>query len=304
MELGETTVSSARRWPSRSEPSGLALPRRPATPNVYTRAWRGQVLARRPLLALLAGLCLAVVTPPCASWATAQAAPPDSTHASAPATTEAAAQAAAALWQRGDFVAAYEAAVADEGSAASQRLAARAAADQAVYVLAETGAGQEEQFEWLRRSVAAAERAVALDPSCSLTYVYLARGRGEIARRSGVLQNLNVANELKRLFDRALELNPRDADALVGLGMWHLELVENGVGWLYGGKRDQVMPLVEAGVAAAPEQVNLRVEYATALRAFAQPELAKEQLEAALALPARSAVDRAEQERARRILND
>ena len=113
-----------------------------------------------------------------------------------------------------------------------------------------------------------------------------------------------MATELKRLFEKALELNPQDADALVGFGMWHLELVEAGVGWLYGGKRDQVMPLVEAGVAAAPEQVNLRVEYATALRAFAQPELAREQLEAALALPARSAVDRAEQERARRLLND
>jgi tetratricopeptide (TPR) repeat protein len=152
--------------------------------------------------------------------------------------------------------------------------------------------------------VTAAERAVTLDPNASQAYVYLARGRGEIARRSGILQNLNVATELKRLFEKALELNPQDADALVGFGMWHLELVENGVGWLYGGKRDQVMPLVEAGVAAAPDQVNLRVEYATALRAFAQPELALEQLEAALALPARSAVDRAEQERARRLLNN
>ncbi|MFA5594117.1 MAG: hypothetical protein WDA15_02410 [Trueperaceae bacterium] len=244
----------------------------------------------------LAGLVAFTVAPQALTVATAQAAAPSSTPAAARAATD--------LWLRGDFAAAYEAAAADEGSAAAQRLAARAAADQAVYVLAAAGAGQEEQFEWLRRSVTAAERAVTLDPNASQAYVYLARGRGEIARRSGILQNLNVATELKRLFEKALELNPQDADALVGFGMWHLELVENGVGWLYGGKRDQVMPLVEAGVAAAPDQVNLRVEYATALRAFAQPELALEQLEAALALPARSAVDRAEQERARRLLNN
>lgn len=296
MELGETTVSSARRWPSPSEPSGLALVRRPATLNRSSWARRLQVLIGRPLLAALAGLGALIVAPQALTSASAQAA--------APVPAPAAVQAATELWQRGDFVAAYEAVVADESSAAAQRLAARAAADQAVYVLAAAGAGQEEQFEWLRRSVTAAERAVTLDPNASLAYVYLARGRGEIARRSGILQNLNVATELKRLFEKALELNPQDADALVGFGMWHLELVEAGVGWLYGGKRDQVMPLVEAGVAAAPEQVNLRVEYATALRAFAQPELAREQLEAALALPARSAVDRAEQERARRLLND
>lgn len=296
MELGETTVSSGRRWRSRSEPSGLAFARRPATLNRSSWARRLQVLIGRPLLAVLAGLGALIVAPQALTLATAQAA--------APVPTPAAVRAATELWQRGDFVAAYEAVVADESSAAAQRLAARAAADQAVYVLAAAEAGQDEQFEWLRRSVTAAERAVTLDPNASLAYVYLARGRGEIARRSGILQNLNVATELKRLFEKALELNPQDADALVGFGMWHLELVEAGVGWLYGGKRDQVMPLVEAGVAAAPEQVNLRVEYATALRAFAQPELAREQLEAALALPARSAVDRTEQERARRLLND
>ena len=206
------------------------------------------------------------------------------------------------LWQRGEFTSAYQAAASAETSAELQLLAARAAADQAVYVLAPAGAALEEQLEWLRRSVAAAERAVALDPSSSRAVVYLARGRGEIARRSGILQNLNVAGELKRLFDSALELNPSDPDALVGLGMWHLELVENGVGWLYGGRRDQVLPLVEAGVAAAPTQVNLRVEYATALAALGQPERAREQLEQAVALPATSAVDRAEQERARQLL--
>lgn len=201
-------------------------------------------------------------------------------------------------------MAAYETAVADEGSAPAQSLAARAAADQAVYSLAAEGASLEEQFEWLRRSVAAAERALTLDPGSSVAYVHLARGRGEMARRSGILQNLNVASELKRLFDKALELNPADADALVGLGMWHLELVENGVGWLYGGRRDQVLPLVEAGVAAAPKQVNLRVEYATALTALGQDVAAREQLEVALALPAVSAVDRAEQARARRLLGE
>lgn len=259
-----TTVSSAPPSPSRSEAA-----RAPA--------W-ARSLTRRLLLALLALAPLG-------------------------ATQAALAQSPAALWQQGDFVAAYEAA-SQSDTPAMQLLAARAAADQVVHALAPAGATLDAQLVWLRRSVTAAQRAVELDPTSDLALVYLVRARGEIARRSGILQNLNVAGDLKELFDKALALNPGNADALVGLGMWHLELVEAGVGWLYGGRRDQVLPLVEAGVAAAPLQVNLRVEYATALRALGQPARAREELELALSLPAPTAVDRAEQSRAKQLLAD
>lgn len=211
------------------------------------------------------------------------------------------AQGPASSWQAGDFEAAYAAASAID-TAEMQLLAARAAADQAVYVLAPAGADVTEQVAWLRRSAYAAERAVELAPGSAEALVALARGKGEIARRSGVLQNLNVASELRRLFDEALTLEPENADALVALAMWHLELVEAGVGWLYGGRRDQVLPLVEAGVAAAPRQINLRVEYATALRALGFEEEAREQLEVAMELVAATAVDLAEQRRAREML--
>ncbi len=204
-------------------------------------------------------------------------------------------------WRAGEFAAAYESAAAVD-SAEMQLLAARAATDHAVYVLAPAGAELDEQLTWLRRSVTAAERAVALDPASPQALIQLARGRGEIARRSGVLQNLNVAGDLKRLFDAALALAPDDADALAGLAMWHLELVSNGVGWLYGGQREQVLPLLQAAVAAAPERVNLRVEYAAALQALGEPARAEEQLRVALSLEALTAVDRAEQERARTLL--
>ncbi len=206
-----------------------------------------------------------------------------------------------ALWQQGDFVTAYEQA-AQHGTARLQTLAARAATDHVVYELAQAGAPLDEQLAWLRRGVGAAERAVALDGTSVDALIQLARAKGEIARRSGVLQNLNVATELKELFDRVLALDPENPDALVGLAMWHLELVENGVGWLYGGRRDQVLPLLERGLAAAPQQVNLHVEHAVALRALGQEAQAMEALRRALALPATSAVDRAEQLRAEALL--
>lgn len=214
----------------------------------------------------------------------------------------ASAQAPAALHAAGDFVAAYEAAAAASGDAAALTLAARAATDHVVYVLAPAGASADEQRAWLELAWAAANAATELEPDSPDALLQLARARGELARRSGVLQNLDVAPGLRHIFDRVLELRPEDPDALVALGMWHLELVQAGVGWLYGGRRDQVLPLVARGVEAAPEQVNLRVEYAVALHALGRPEDAIDQLRLALEMPAATAVDRAEQDRARRLL--
>ncbi len=219
------------------------------------------------------------------------------------ASSGAAAQPAELLYEQGAFDAAYEAAV-HVPSATTLLLAARAAIDHAVYRLAPSGAPLEEQVAWLRRGLAAADRAAELDPTSAPAVVQQARARGEIARRTGVLRNLDVAPQLRELFERALTLDPDDADALVGLAMWHLELVERGVAWLYGGDRNEILPLLERGVAAAPEQLNLRVEYATALRALGQEEAAREQLQIALALPIRSATDVFERERAEAKLRD
>ncbi len=211
------------------------------------------------------------------------------------------AQTPATLADRGDYAAAWEAAHLAP-TAAMQTVAARAATDEVVYDLVPAGAPLSDQLPWLNRAVTAAQQAVKLDPTSPAAVVQLARAKGEIARRSGILQNLGVAPELKGLFDQALALDPNDPDALVGLAMWHLELVENGVGWLYGGRKDAVLPLLEKGVAAAPRQVNLRVEYATALIALGDPSGAREQLEQALQLPAARASDEVEKAKATDML--
>ncbi len=219
-------------------------------------------------------------------------------HAQAPHPTPAE---AAALADSGDYAKAWELA-APVRTAPMQLIAARAASDQVVYYLAPAGAPMSDQRAWLDRAMEAAKTAVELDQGSAPALVQLARAKGEIARRTGLLQNLGTAPELKELFDKALTLDPNDADALVGLAMWHLELVQNGVGWLYGGRRDAVLPLLERGVAAAPKQLNLRVEYATALIALEKPAEAREQLVIALELPGARASDEIERQRARSML--
>lgn len=221
--------------------------------------------------------------------------------AAALAWSAAAAQTPAALADGGHYEAAWEKASQTQ-TAAMQTTAARAATDQVVYDLALHGAPLADQLTWLNRAVTAAQSAVGLDQTSAAALVQLARAKGEIARRSGILQNLGTASELKDLFDRVLALEPDNADALVGLGMWHLTLVENNVGWLYGGRRDAVEPLLVRGVAAAPEQVNLRVEYGRALISLGKQAAARAELETAISLPSRRASDDVEKAAAAKLL--
>lgn len=174
------------------------------------------------------------------------------------------------------------------------------ALDQAVYEL--RGAAADEQLAALRAAVTLAEEAVAEQPEAAEAWVLLARARGEVARRSGIFQNLSVAPRLKEYFERALELEPENPDALAGFALWHLEIAEAGAAWLYGADRADVLPLLAEAVGLAPERVNLRVEYADALIRLKQPQEAAAQLEAALSLPPLSTADRCEQERAAALL--
>ena len=203
-------------------------------------------------------------------------------------------------WLAGNFADAYQAAV-QVDSAAAQLLASRAASDQAVYLETEAAAAG----EWLKRAEAAALRSLELEPSGALAAaanMALARAKGEAGLHRGGLANARLPGELRTLFERALELEPDNADALVAYAAWHFALTEIGVGWLYGGDRAQVLPLMERGVAAAPRQLNLRVEYARVLLSLDREGEAREQVETALGLPALSAADEFEQARARELL--
>lgn len=204
------------------------------------------------------------------------------------------------LWVAGEFAAAYEAAVKVD-LVAAQLLASRAATDQAVYLETEAEAA----LTWLRRAEAAAARSLELDPDGPLaaaSNMALARAKGEAGLHRGGLANARLPGELRVLFERALELEPDNADALVAYAAWHFALTEIGVGWLYGGDRAQVLPLMERGVAAAPGQINLRVEYARVLLSLGSEAEAREQIESALGSPALNAADAFEQARARELL--
>lgn len=204
---------------------------------------------------------------------------------------------ARSLYENGAFAEAYELAAPVEMGEA-QLTASRAAVAHALYVAEEP----REQATWLERSRTTAERAVALLPDDPTPHLALARARGELARRGDALSNVNVAGEVRDLIDAALAADPDYPEALVALGAWHLELTERGVGWMFGARSEQALPLIEQGVAAAPGLTSLRIEYAKALEAVGDEGGAVAQLEAAVALPATTAVERLERATAEDLL--
>ena len=146
-------------------------------------------------------------------------------------------------------------------------------------------------------AVTAAKEAVKLAPDNLEAHMALVRAWGRLAQSRGVLESLNLATLMKGELDFILERDPNNDSALHALALWHLN-----VPWVFGGRTDKVRGLFEQALAAHPTVLH-HLEYGQSLLSLGDPAAAKAQLEAALAMPAPTAADRAEQAQARRLLN-
>jgi tetratricopeptide (TPR) repeat protein len=178
-------------------------------------------------------------------------------------------------------------------------LAAKAASYYAGYQAAE-----KEKGSWYDRAEEAAKKAIQADPDDPEAYFELARAHGRLAQFRGILESLNLASSVRDNLNKALKLKPDHAGAKVALALWHLELTQKGVGWLYGANIGQVVPLFEEAIKLEPQTIIHRVEYATALARMNRKAEAIKQLEFALSLPARTYADQKDLERARKQLEE
>ena len=112
-----------------------------------------------------------------------------------------------------------------------------------------------------------ARKAVELNPRNADAYFELGAAIGRLGGLRGAANAFlnGVAGQVKGNFERALELNPRQVLALIGLGRWHAEIVSRGVAALFGGDGNQVKALFERALTADPKSVAVRLEYARAL---------------------------------------
>ncbi|MFM9420425.1 MULTISPECIES: hypothetical protein [Thermus] len=205
-----------------------------------------------------------------------------------------------ALVDAGRFQEAYELGL-KLGTPEALALAAKGASFYALYQ-----AKPEEKRTWFEKAEKAASQAIAKAPDYPEGYFERARALGRLSQFKGILEALaeGLAPRIRGDLEKTLKLKPDHAGAMVALALWHFELVQKG--WLVaatqGADGSRVEPLMQKAIELEPDGIIHRVEYARVLAAWGKKEEARKQLETALSLPAKTAADRYDQERARQEL--
>lgn len=152
-----------------------------------------------------------------------------------------------------------------------------------------------------------ARKAIKLDDKNADGYFELARATGRLSQIRGVAQAIlqGLATVVRDNLNKALELNPKHAGAMVALALWHIEVSSKGAGWLYGADSGKAVPLFEQAIKLEPDTIIHRVEYAKGLLTLDKNKnkaKAIEILEAAIKLKTNDAAEELDLARAKKDL--
>ncbi|CAM3527127.1 hypothetical protein [Deinococcus frigens] len=121
-------------------------------------------------------------------------------------------------------------------------------------------------------SEATARAAIAADAGNADGYVELANALALQLQGVGVVQATRTGLEVRRLFERATELNARQARAWMGLGLWHAQAL--GLGSLIklatGASEQTMRAALERAIALEPNEVFFRMNYSDSLLLLAK----------------------------------
>lgn len=108
-------------------------------------------------------------------------------------------------------------------------------------------------------------------PKNPAAYYWHAYALGRYAQGISILKALSqgIGNKVKDSLDMTIKLAPKHADAHIGLGTYHAEIIDKvGAmigGLTYGAKKEEGLKLYKAGLALNPHSAIGRVEYANGL---------------------------------------
>jgi len=122
-----------------------------------------------------------------------------------------------------------------------------------------------------------AKQAFQLDESNADAHFFHAVNLGNAARLQGMTNGALVVNELKGCLRRAIEINPKHAQALQMMGGMLLELP-----WFLGGSEKKAQEFLERAIAADGNYANARILVAKLYRKQGRIEDARKQLEAVI----------------------
>jgi tetratricopeptide (TPR) repeat protein len=179
----------------------------------------------------------------------------------------AAENAALAMFEKGDYLAAAKAG-ATEGTASSLALAARA-------TLADATLRDTPCMECLQNAEALARRAIAVDPNNMEGHIHLAVSLGYQARIIGPIRArfARFPEQAKEEIETALRLAPNSHWALSAAGGFNIEVVRAGGRFLgnliYGATFENGVSYFHKAIASDPENPLIKLQYALALTGYA-----------------------------------
>jgi tetratricopeptide (TPR) repeat protein len=178
---------------------------------------------------------------------------------------EASIQEAWRAFHRGDFGSAIEQGIA--AGHAGHNVANKAAAIYATY-LERSVARKLKLFE---EAAERAEKAAKADPKDANAHYLHAMALGRYGQGISVAAALKrgLGGKIKASLETAIKLEPKHADAHIGLGTWHAEIVGKvGAlvgGMTYGAKKDAAVEHFKKALKLNPDSAIARIEYANAL---------------------------------------
>ena len=210
-------------------------------------------------------------------------------------------------YHRGEFEQAVQAGL--DAGGAGLTVANKAQALHATYLEPREQSRLELFLEVARR----AEAQAAAEPQNANAWYWYAYSLGRYSQGVNVAKALaqGLGPKVRRALERTIELQPLHADAHIGLGAFHAEVIDKvGAligGMTYGAKRELGLQLFGDGLRLNPESPIALIEYAAGLLMLegdARQEEATRLYERAAACEPLDAVERLHVERARLELQD
>ncbi len=174
---------------------------------------------------------------------------------------------------------------------------------------------REKRLKEYRRAEEYARQAIALDPSSTWGYFYVAASLGDIALVSSTSKQIDLAAEIRSSLEKSLALDPKNGFAYHVYGIWHRKMAEIGktsrlvASVIYGrsppsGNLEKSIEYLKKAVALNPDVIVSRLELAKSYIAAENWSMARSSLIPIRQLPIQFSDDAKHKQYAEQILEE
>jgi tetratricopeptide (TPR) repeat protein len=174
---------------------------------------------------------------------------------------------------------------------------------------------QDKRMKEYRAAEDYARKAIAVNPSSTWGYFYVAASLGNIAMLSPVGTQIDLAGEIRGAVEKALAMDPQNGFAYCVYGIWHRKMAEIGktkrmfASFVYGrsvpaGTLEKSVEYLRKAVALNPTVIVSRLELAKSYVAMENWPLARNALASIRELPVQFSDDASHKQKAEALLQE